>query len=127
MVLSAHGVDVDEARLRQMSDCTPLGTGALQLIDAARQLGFTAGRKYTLSTLNELAGLTEAGACPIVYVDLWPLKGGLSGQFHALVVLAVEPETVVVLDPLEGERRIHREAFMRAWGEMRFLTIVISD
>ncbi len=54
MVLHALGVAIDEARLRDLTDCSPFGTDALHLIEAARQLGFTATRKYTLSSLTEL-------------------------------------------------------------------------
>jgi ABC-type bacteriocin/lantibiotic exporter with double-glycine peptidase domain len=126
MVLGARGVRLDEAQLRRLTDCSPLGTDAFRLVAAARQLGFAASRKYTLASLDELARLTDEGICPIVYVDLWPIKGGLSGQYHALVIVAVESESVLVLDPLVGEHRIPREDFQAAWEEMRCLTIVIS-
>jgi len=126
MVLSAYGVQVDEAQLRQLTDCSPLGTDAFQLVEVARQLGFTASRKYTLASIDELARLVEEKFFPIVYVDLWPIRGGLTGQYHSWVVVAVGQEKVVVLDPLAGERHLSREEFEAAWGEMRFLTIVIS-
>ena len=96
------------------------------MIEAARHLGLTTSRKYTLESLEELASLLEEGVFPIVYVDMWPLRGGLSGQNHALVVVAVDLENVSVLDPLDGERNISREDFQVAWAEMRFLTIVIK-
>jgi hypothetical protein len=57
---------------------------------------------------------------------MWPLRGGVSGQYHSLVVVAVEPESVMVLDPQVGERSIPRLDFQAAWAAMRFLTIVIS-
>ncbi len=57
---------------------------------------------------------------------MWPLRGGLSGQNHCLVVMTVDPETVTVLDPLVGERAIPQEDFQVAWAEMRYLTIVIN-
>jgi ABC-type bacteriocin/lantibiotic exporter with double-glycine peptidase domain len=71
--------------------------------------------------------LLDEALFPIVYVDLWPIKGGLSGQYHSLVVVAVERERVIVLDPLVGERHISREDFQTAWEEMRLLAIVISN
>jgi predicted double-glycine peptidase len=61
-----------------------------------------------------------------VYVDLWPLQGGWSGQYHAMVVIDVDAAQVTVLDPLHGERRIPQEGFQAAWSAMRFLTIVIA-
>jgi ABC-type bacteriocin/lantibiotic exporter with double-glycine peptidase domain len=128
MVLSAWGVDIDidEARLRDLSDCSPFGTNAFQLVEAARTLGFTASRKHTLASIDELAHLANSEVFPIVYVDLWPIKGGLSGQYHSLVVLSVDAESVLALDPMEGERRLSRVEFMAVWAEMRFLTIVID-
>ena len=126
MVLGALGIDVDERQLRHLTACSPLGTDAFQLIEVARQFGFPASRKYTLASLAELASLVEAGFFPIVYVDMWPLQGGLSGQYHALVVVAVGSESVTVLDPQIGERSMPREDFQTAWAEMRFLTIVLG-
>lgn len=126
MVLGGFGVEVSEAELRHLSDCTPLGTDAFRLVEAARHFGFTASRKHTLASLDELARLIDEGLFPIVYVDLWPLRGGLSGQFQSLVVINVEPESVLVLDPLAGERGLAREEFQAAWAEMHLLTIVIA-
>lgn len=127
MVLSAFGIHLDESELRELTDCSPLGTDAFQLIDAARRLGFTASRKYTLGSLEELTSLIAEGAFPIVYVDMWPLQGGLSGQNHALVVIAIDSEHVSVLDPINGESHLFQEDFQIAWAEMNFLTIVTSD
>jgi predicted double-glycine peptidase len=116
-----------EAALRALTDCSPVGTDAFKLVEAARQLGFPASRKYTLASLEELAIVLAEGHLPIVYVDMWPLQGGLSGQYHAMVVIELEPAQVTVLDPLYGERRVPREEFQEAWSAMRFLTIVIAS
>jgi ABC-type bacteriocin/lantibiotic exporter with double-glycine peptidase domain len=126
MVLAAFGQPMAEDVLRVVTDCSPLGTDAFQLVEAARQLGFPTSRKYTLASLDELATLLAEGHWPIVYVDLWPLQGGLSGQSHAMVVIALDPTDVTVLDPLHGERRLPRDAFLAAWSAMRYLTIVIA-
>jgi ABC-type bacteriocin/lantibiotic exporter with double-glycine peptidase domain len=126
MVLSGGGVELDERSLRELTDCTPLGTDAFQLVEAARHLGFTASRKYTLAAVAELARLLNEGLFPIVYIDLWPLRGGQSGQFHSLVVIGVEPDEVVVLDPHTGESKLPRTEFQAAWAEMRCLTIVVA-
>jgi ABC-type bacteriocin/lantibiotic exporter with double-glycine peptidase domain len=112
--------------LRHLTDCTPLGTEAFQVLEAARHLGFPATRKYTLASLNELAAVVAAGAWPIVYVDLWPLHGGRSGQIHALVVVAVAHAQVTVLDPLVGERQLPREDFEAIWAATRWLTFMVA-
>ncbi len=116
----------EESQLRELSDCSPLGTDAFQLIEAARQLGYSSSRKHNLSSLNELSLLIDGGFFPIVYVDLWPINGGVAGQYHSLVVTAVESEKVFVLDPAYGERNLSRTEFLPAWAEMRFLTILIE-
>ena len=126
MVLAALGRPMAEELLRVLTDCSPLGTDAFHLVEAARHLGFLASRKYTLAFLDELATLLAEGHFPIVYVDLWPLQGGWSGQYHAMVVMDLDADQVTVLDPLHGERRVPREAFQAAWSAMRFLTIVIA-
>src|SRR5207253_8348841 len=77
MVLEALGRPMAEDLLRVLTDCSPLGTDAFQLVGAARQLGFPASRKYTLASLEDLATMRAEGHFPIVYVDLWPLQGGL--------------------------------------------------
>lgn len=126
MVLSSFGIEMDEIQLRDLTDCTPLGTDAFQLVEAARQIGFPSSRKYTLSSIDDLARLLDEGLFPIVYLDLWPIRGGQSGQFHSVVVFGMEQETVLVLDPLAGETRLTRDEFQAAWGESRLLTIVIT-
>ena len=80
MVLAALGRPMTEAALRALTDCSPLGTDAFKLVEAARQLGFPASQKYTLASLEELAIVLAEGHLPIVYVDMWPLQGGLSGS-----------------------------------------------
>jgi ABC-type bacteriocin/lantibiotic exporter with double-glycine peptidase domain len=125
MVLDALGVHLEEAELRHLTDCSPLGTDAFQLIEVARQLGFTASRKYTLTSLEELTSVVDAGVLPIVYGDMWHLRGGLSGQYHALVVVGVDADSVTVLEPQVGESRLPHEDFQVAWAAMHFLTIVI--
>ena len=126
MVLAALGRPMAEALLRVLTDCSPLGTDAFHLVEAARHLGFRASRKYTLASLDDLATLRAEGRFPVVYVDLWPLHGGWSGQYHAMVVIDLDADEVTVRDPLHGKRRIPREDFQEAWSAMRFLTIVIA-
>lgn len=126
MVLSALGVDVQENKLRQLADCTPLGTDAFQLVEAARRLGFAGSRKHTFASIHDLARVIDEGSFPIVYVDLRPIRGGPSAQYHSLVVQAVARHSVIVLDPLTGERAITTDAFRAAWEEMHCLTIIVS-
>ncbi len=126
IALWAWGCELDEAELRRLSKCTPFGTNASHLVEAAQRLGFKASRKCTLASLNELVRLTQLHLNPIVYVDLWPLKGGISGQQLCLLVYEVELETVVVFNPVVGWQNFAHEDFLAIWSAMRFLTIVID-
>ncbi len=69
MVLAGLGVDRPEGLLRQMCDCTVLGTDALNAVDAARNLGFPLAHKENLS-MAQLITVLQSGCFPIVYVDL---------------------------------------------------------
>ena len=126
MVLNSLGLDLSESELRQLSDCSPFGTDAFQVVEAARRLGFRSSRKFTLGSVDDLRDLIVQGCYPIVYVDLWPIKGGLSGQYHSQVVISVDDEQLIVLDPLVGESAITRLDFDVAWSQMHRLAIIIS-
>ncbi len=123
MVLSGLGLEVPEARLRELCDCTFEGTPALKLQDAARALGFANTTKHTLN-LVELRKLLAAGVFPIVYVDLRPLEG--RGGTHALVVLDLSADAVTVYDPEVGECRLARQAFTAAWDIQHNLAIIVA-
>jgi ABC-type bacteriocin/lantibiotic exporter with double-glycine peptidase domain len=59
MVLAGLGVDRAEAVLRQMCDCTMLGTDALNVVDAARQLGFPLARQLEKGLFDAAWGMTN--------------------------------------------------------------------
>ena len=113
MVLAAYGVSKSEAELRGLCDCTIFGTAALELIRVARGLGFTATRKYSL-TLEDLRDFTVQGYFPIIY-------GVRAGDVHSWVITTVSEQTVEVLDPQFGERRLSLIAFSELWSPMKNL------
>jgi ABC-type bacteriocin/lantibiotic exporter with double-glycine peptidase domain len=123
MVLESLGVSRSEHELRELCDCTIFGTTAIQLIQAARALGFTGSRKYSL-TLEDLRDLTEQGYFPIVYVVTG--ADGPSADVHSLVVVSVAEGEVSVLDPQEGPRVISVTAFGEMWAVMKNLTVVVA-
>ena len=122
MVLGSFGVDISESELRTRCDCTPYGTNALMAVDAARALGFVKTAKYTLS-LVELQTVVTDGHCPIVFVDLNPIDG--LDAIHAMVVTDVSGQEVVVLDPLQGERRLPVYVFTAAWVRRHNLALLV--
>jgi ABC-type bacteriocin/lantibiotic exporter with double-glycine peptidase domain len=123
MVLSGFGLEVSEAELRAMCDCTPLGTDALKAVDAARQLGLIKTAKHTLSA-DELQTLVANGKYPIVFVDVYPIEGLHSP--HALVVVDLRDAYVLVYDPAAGERFLPRRIFDVAWSLRHNLAIIVE-
>jgi ABC-type bacteriocin/lantibiotic exporter with double-glycine peptidase domain len=122
MVLGSFGMDISESALRTRCDCTPYGTDALMAVNAARTLGFIKTAKYTLA-LEELQTVIRDGHYPIVFVDLHPLDG--LDAIHAMVVVDVSEQEIVVLDPLQGERHIPVYVFTAAWARRHNLAILV--
>ena len=123
MVLSHLGVSKTEAELRDLCDCTIFGTSALELVLAARRLGFSASSKHTL-TLADLTELTQNGYFPIVYVISEPHLP--APDVHSFVVVSANREVVEVLDPERGPRAMHIDEFLERWSPMNNLAIVIA-
>ena len=121
MVLFEKGVILSEAELRHLCDCTPLGIEALKAIDAVRQLRFRKSAKLTLN-LQELISMVDDGLFPIVFVNLLRISGG-----HAIIVVGVESNQVLVYDPLQGKRILDRSTFETAWAMMHNLAILIKE
>ena len=123
MVLAGFGVEITEAELRRACDTTPLGTDALKAVDCARWLGFAQTAKHTL-TVEALATLAASSVHPIAFVSLLPIDG--FRDTHALVIIEVSENAVVVYDPLAGERRLPLPTFNAAWAMRHNLAIIIE-
>ncbi len=123
MVLSHLGVSKTEAELRELCDCTIFGTSALELVFAARRLGFAVSSKHTLA-LADLIELTEHGYFPIVYVVSAPHVP--APDVHSFVVVSATRERVEVLDPQQGPRMLGVDEFLESWSPMNNLAIVIA-
>lgn len=118
-VLAQCGIVKTEEELRDLSDCTFLGTVALNLIEAARKLGFAGTRKYNL-TFDELKEEIERGILPIVYLRLPGI------QEHAVVVTIITDSDVVLHDPARGKVVCPHVEFLRDWNSMHRLTILVE-
>jgi ABC-type bacteriocin/lantibiotic exporter with double-glycine peptidase domain len=123
MVLAHLGVPKSEAELRELCDCTIFGTSALELVLAARRLGFAGSSKHTL-TLADLIELTEHGYFPIVYVASGPHLP--APDVHSFVVVAATREGINVLDPQQGPRMLSVDELLEIWSPMNNLAIVIA-
>ena len=62
--------------------------------------------------------------CPIVFVDLNPIDG--LDDIHAMVVIGMSEQEIVVLDPLQGERRLLIDVFTAAWARRHNLAILVE-
>ncbi len=87
-----------------------------------RTRGFVKTVKYTLS-LAELRTVVTNGHCPIVFVDLHPIDG--LDAIHAMVVVDVNEQEIVVLDPLQGEHRLPVYVFTPAWARRHNLALLV--
>jgi ABC-type bacteriocin/lantibiotic exporter with double-glycine peptidase domain len=122
MVLASFGINRPEDELRELCDCTIFGAAAIELVRAARSLGFSASRKYSLS-LENLRELTEQGYFPVVYVVV--AETSPKPDVHALVVVSVTETEIKVLDPQRGPLTLSIAEFNAMWTPMNGLTIVI--
>jgi len=123
MIFSGFGVEIAEAELCVLCDCTALGTDALKAVDAARHLSFSGSAKHNL-TFTELTAVVAAGQFPIVFLDFTLING--CDQAHAAIVTAITPFSVQLLDPDYGERVMPHHVFNIAWGLRRKLTIIVE-
>ncbi|MGH9840175.1 MAG: cysteine peptidase family C39 domain-containing protein [Blastocatellia bacterium] len=123
MVLASFGVMKSEEELRELSDCSIFGTAAVELVRAARSLGFHNSRKHTLS-LTDLGDFTEQGCFPIVYVVL--SANSPKPDVHALVVISVAGDSITVLDPKRGTLHLQVQEFCELWEPMKNLAVVIA-
>jgi ABC-type bacteriocin/lantibiotic exporter with double-glycine peptidase domain len=123
MILSHFGIEIAEAELRHLCDCTFDGTDALKAVDAARKLGFPGTGKHNL-TIDELASVVTNGQFPIVFLDLTPIYGFF--QSHTVIVTAISTTSVQLLDPARGEYLLPSHVFNNAWSMRRNLSIVFE-
>jgi hypothetical protein len=114
-----------EEELRYLADCTPLGTDGLSLVDAARNLGFSGTRKYSL-TFEELKEVLNEGFYPIVYLRV-VLSEGQMPQKHAVVVEFAGQGEVHLVDPWRGRIVYDIDMFTTEWNIFHSLTILVED
>jgi len=119
-----------EEELRVLTDSNfdseyfPGGTEAHRAVDAAKQLGFPNTSKNNL-TLQELVGVLIEGRFPIVYVAI-RLHPSTPLQTHAVVVVEINQEGVLILDPVRGEILHSQDEFNEMWQLRRGLAILIE-
>jgi ABC-type bacteriocin/lantibiotic exporter with double-glycine peptidase domain len=130
MVLEHLGVVHTEQELRVLTDSDfdsihyPGGAEARRVVDAAQQLGFINSSKYNL-IMQELVAELIRGRFPIVQIGI-SLGPNERVQAHAVVILEINEQGVLMLDPKRGEIVHTQEEFEQMWQRQRGLTILIE-
>ncbi len=124
MVLAAFGLHRSEDELRELCDCTFLGTDDLLLIEAARSLGFQA-EKHSMN-LFDLKDKVSGGVFPIAFIRTLLVAEG-KREIHAVVVFRFSEQGVHMHDPWRGRGLIvQEEEFLQEWRATHCNTVLIE-
>ena len=112
--MESYGVSIPETAIRAAANCDD-GTYPSDLAEAAIHFGFHLTQCFRLQTpapavLGELQAMLAQGDFPIVFVKEWPHL-----LMHAVIVLGISDQELLVLDPIRGERTINKNQFEEAW------------
>src|SRR5437870_1691103 len=125
MVLESLGVVKTEEELRVLTDSNfdseyfPGGHEDHRVVDAEKQLGFSNATKTNLS-LQQLVGVLIEGRFPIVQIAI-RLVPDTPLQTHAVVVVEINQEGVLIFDPVRGEIALSQDEFDEMWQLRRGL------
>lgn len=127
MVLAYRGKDHSETALASAFRSAPLlGTQAENAVSGLEQLGYRA-LWFQNATLEKLLSLLAADWPVIIFVYAADLPHGLGG-IHALVVIGIEDEKVLCLDPeLSRDLSIEMAEFQRIWAGLDNQGLVIWE
>lgn len=123
MVLAAEDDERDEAEILALVRDPEIGIAPGQAIDAARRLGYP-DSYFGSSDLDELRAWLADGRWPIVYL------GSPNPLFaiHAVVVVEVTPEAVVLYDPEDGGRAdiMWLAEFEERWTAYQSIAVIVE-
>ena len=125
MVLGSYGHQVPEPYLREICGCDDTGTSPQRLAQAAVEYFNLRESAASNLSLVELKEALRQGLWPIVYLGLLDLD---LINFHAVVVVEVRDNDVLVLDPEldpPGEAAFETSDFERRWYRAGGRTILI--
>ena len=124
MILAHLKEPVDQGRLARLFDTQEFGTVAPR-IHKLTDWGYAT--TYQSGSLATLQNLLASGVPPIVFVWTGGLPHWSVNTPHAVVVIGMDEERVLVNDPALGEapQSIPLDAFLLAWAEFdnRYATI----
>lgn len=125
MVLAYQGRVVDIRWLRRVLESTAMGTPGFKVFNLVRH-----GYHVVYSTATDERVLIQAlieGIPPIVLLATGNLHYWTVETAHAVVVVGVEDNTVIVNDPVfpETAQEISKDEFMLAWSDFDYLYALI--
>jgi ABC-type bacteriocin/lantibiotic exporter with double-glycine peptidase domain len=127
MVLACQGVSVPESELCDLLDTQAAGTEVWNTLLLEQHIPGSVVRLESAS-IERLNEALLDGVPPIAFVATRHLPGWERETIHALVVVGVENDSVLVHDPAlpSGPRPVPVAAFVAAWSELDFLTAFVT-
>jgi len=122
MLFAHHGIEIDEATLRQKCKTHEFGTYAKDVLACAREFGFTSTIEYL--SLEQLQRLVDQGVFPIVYINMFPTSS--VPYVHTVIVEDYEADRLLLVDPNAGPWEIQMTDFLEAWGIHGNMAIVLQ-
>jgi len=124
MVLFHWGIETDESTLRTCCKTTNQGTRASEVVACAQQYGLQV-EEIREATWEKLSEWLSEGIYPIALINLFPLHALWIN--HAVVIEAINEETVTYLDPIFDRKSSPRPQFEQAWEMNRKRAIIIQQ
>jgi ABC-type bacteriocin/lantibiotic exporter with double-glycine peptidase domain len=126
MVLAYYGERRLESDLRRLLKTRVTGTSPANVMIRLPDIGFQA--TVTDASRAELRRRVDAGEPCIVHVWTTTLPHWSEGVVHAVVVTAIDDETVWINDPIldSGPTAIPLQAFLTAWSATDYTLILIG-
>jgi ABC-type bacteriocin/lantibiotic exporter with double-glycine peptidase domain len=126
MVLAYHGRKIDPGWLRRVLESTPIGTSGFKTLNLA-QHGY-AVRYAPATDERALLDALAAGTPPIVLLLTTYLHYWETDTAHAVVVVGVESDEMIVNDPAFAKQswRVPHNEFMLAWSDFDYLYALVE-
>ena len=126
MVLAFQGATYGEEELCDLLGTQQAGTAVLNVL-LLSQPPARCRAEVTSASLGDLGRWVQEGLPPIVFVATAALSYWQTDCLHALVVVDIEEQAILVHDPAfeSAPLTIPLDAFLAAWGELAQLTALI--
>jgi hypothetical protein len=126
MVLAFQGVALGEEELCGLLETQPVGTPVFNVLLLSQHIA-RCHAEVTSASFDDLAQWLQEGIPPLVFVSTASLHYWQTECLHALVVVEVGEQIVLVHDPAfpTAPIAIPRDEFLAAWGELAQLTALV--